>query len=200
MKNLGKQIEDMLDTTYDVALPEAYSHLLGIVDVISQSGDPSDPFFYLGGPMTGIPQSNFPRFKEVAGELRERGYNIISPAELDDPVVEAAALASPDGFLGHCDGQFNYEHFLSRDLIIVSMPTCVGGIFLEGWHTSRGARGESWVLEFLRKQLFEYDDSDGEPSLVQLSHRDERLAELGVEPEGVPLDDPGLRTAGLELA
>lgn len=197
MRNLGKHIEEMLDTTYDVALPEAYSNFLDIVDVISQSGDPSRPFFYLGGPMTGIPALNFPRFKEVASALRDQGYNIISPAELDDPEVEAVALASSDGFLGCCDDKFNYEHFLSRDLIIVSMPTCAGGIFLEGWHTSRGARGESWVLEFLRKELWEYDDSYGSPSLIQLTSRDERLTELRVAHEGVPDDDPGLRTAGL---
>jgi hypothetical protein len=198
---LTSDIAEILGTEYAVELPEAHQHLMHLVDVISKSGNPSEPFFYLGGPMTGIPALNFPRFKEVAGKLRVVGYNIISPAELDDPTTEASALASPDGFLGHADGEFDYEHFLSRDLIIVSLPMCVGGIFLEGWHTSRGARGETWVLEFLRKQLWEYEeDAYGLPGIVGMTHRDERLKELGVGAEGVPRDDPGMRTAGLELA
>jgi hypothetical protein len=35
--------------------------------------------------MTGIAQFNFPAFDAAAAELRDQGYEIISPAELDDP-------------------------------------------------------------------------------------------------------------------
>lgn len=165
-----------------------------LVEIISRSGNPDEEFFYLGGPMTGIPQFNFPRFHAVANRLRQQGYNIISPAELDDPETEAAALASTDGAPGSgaAHGEV-YEDFLARDLIIVSLPTCVGGIFLEGWHTSRGARAESWSLTFLQKPTFEYVEGD---RLVQFD-RDERLAELGVPAYAagsVPRDKPGLLT------
>lgn len=171
----------------------ANEYLTRVVDIISKSGDPNRDFFYLGGPMTGIPQFNFPRFKHVAELLRKNGYNIISPAELDDPETEAAALASPDG--GYDP---DYNNYLSRDLIVVSLPRCIGGIFLEGWHTSRGARGESWVLQFLDKQLFEFVDGVEDktsPTLVAITHRDDRLRELDADPEGVPTDAPGERTA-----
>jgi len=176
--------------------PTAAMHLLELVQTISKSGDPSEPFFYLGGPMTGIPQFNFPHFDHVAGVLRERGYNIISPAELDEPETRDAALASSDGAPG--SGAANdepYESFLARDLIIVSMPACIGGIFINGWQHSRGARGESWVLQFLNKDLYEYDEFDGSPVLTAISHRDDRLTELGVDAQGVPLDLPGVKTA-----
>jgi hypothetical protein len=191
-------LDDLTDTlnsggTFTLSL--AHEHVIGLVDTISRSGNPSEAFFYLGGPMTGVPKSNFPRFHHVATALRGRGYNIISPAELDDPEVEAAALASPDGFLGESDIKgFSYEHFLARDLIICAMPACIGGIFLEGWQHSRGARGESWVLQFLKKQLLEYDEFDGSPVLTAITHRDDRLTELGVDPQGVPLDAPGILT------
>lgn len=173
-------------------------YLLGIDNIISVSGDPNKDFFYLAGPMTGIPQSNFPRFDYVAEVLREKGYNIISPAELDDPVTRAAALASPDGVLDRIEDK-GYEDFLARDLVIVSLPTCVGGIFIEGWQNSRGARGESWVLQFLNKQLWEFQEtgetaSDENFQLNAIAHRDERLAELGVDPQGVPTDEPGVLT------
>lgn len=181
--------------------PETAERLNKLVEIISRSGNPDHEFWYLGGPMTGIPAFNFPRFHEVAARLREQGYNIISPAEIDDPETEAAAMASPDGAPG--SGAANgeaYEDFLGRDLIIVSLPTCVGMICLEGWHNSRGARGESWVIAYLKKQLLEYSEQ-GYPvphgfSLLEVD-RDERLAELGVPDYArgaVPTDQPGVLT------
>jgi len=146
-----------------------------LVDTVSQSGNPDQDFFYLGGPMTGIPQFNFPRFFEVAKTLRAKGYNIISPAECDDPDTEKAAMESPDGAPG--SGSANgeaWEDFLSRDVILCALPKCVGGIFLEGWHRSSGANVESFVLDRLKKPVFEYQELDGGPVLVQVQ-RDERL-------------------------
>lgn len=158
---------------------QATDYLMNILEVTRKSGNPSEDFFYLGGPMMGVPQSNFPRFDYVAEVLREKGYNIISPAELHDPVVRARLLASPDGtsFVN-----MMHERFLASDLIIVSLPTCVGGIFIEGWHNSRGARGESWVLQFLNKQLWEFEETEDSDNfrLSAIAHRDERLTELGV--------------------
>lgn len=172
--------------------------LARLVEVISRSGNPDEDFFYLGGPMTGIPQFNFPRFHVVGDLLRGQGYNIVSPAELDDPETERAAMASPDGAPGSgSSGDEIYEDFLARDLIVCSLPTCVGGIFLEGWHTSRGARAESWALTFLRKPTFEFTEPEGVITLVEFD-RDTRLAELGVPAYAagaVPRDKPGLLTA-----
>lgn len=173
--------------------------LARLVEVIARSGNPDEDFFYLGGPMTGIPQFNFPRFHEVGYKLRSAGYNIVSPAELDDPETEAAAMSSPDGAPGSgSSGDEIYEDFLARDLIVCSLPTCIGGIFLEGWHTSRGARAESWALTFLKKQTLEYDDSFKDSIVLTEFDRDTRLAELGVPAYAagaVPRDKPGLLTA-----
>jgi len=56
-----------------------------------------EDYYYLAGPMTGLPQFNFPEFDRVAASLRSDGLNIISPAELDDSETRDAALSSPDG-------------------------------------------------------------------------------------------------------
>ena len=53
--------------------------------------------YYLGGKMSGIPQFNFPLFDRAAANLRNHGFDIVSPAELDDPETRKAALASVDG-------------------------------------------------------------------------------------------------------
>lgn len=151
------------------------SKLVDLVRTVSRSGNPDEPFYYLGGPMSEIPQFNFPRFHEAADTLRQAGYNIVSPAELDDPEVSAQAMASETGDHGTTDD--SWEDFLSRDLIVCSLPNCVGGIFLEGWWFSDGALGESWVLNFLGKRLFAYSD-DVEPCLRVI---DDRQAEIDLQ-------------------
>lgn len=40
---------------------------------------------YLSGPMTGIPDLNFPEFRRVAAKLYERGYEVINPADFEQP-------------------------------------------------------------------------------------------------------------------
>lgn len=145
-----------------------------VVRLCAASGDPDRDFFYLGGAMTGIPQFNFPEFNRVAALLRERGYNIVSPAELDDPHDHKAAMLSSDGASGSgsLDGK-PWESFLARDCVIVSMPTCVGGIFLPGWQESNGARLETFILDRLKKPVYLYGDDD--PRFLRID-RDEYLA------------------------
>lgn len=147
--------------------------LTNIVEVCERNADMSKEFLYLGGPMTHYPQLNFPRFNEVAKILRARGYNIVSPSELDDSEAEIAALASLDGE-DSIYGGFGWSDFLARDIVICSMPYCLGAIFIEGWENSEGASLESYVIDRLGKPCYVYDDSSGTPILTVVS-RDEAL-------------------------
>ena len=102
-----------------------------------------DMVFYLAGPMSGIPQFNFPAFEEAATKLRElAGMTIINPAELDDDEDRAAALASPDGDLKEV--KHTWGEFLSRDVLILA-DQCDGIMFLPGWEHSKGACLEACV-------------------------------------------------------
>lgn len=111
---------------------------------------------YVAGPMTGIPQFNFPAFDAAAAELRALGYKVVSPAELDDPATREAALASPDGAPG--TGSSNGEtwgDFLARDVKLIADE--VGGIaVIEGWHKSRGARLETFIAYLCGKPIVYY--------------------------------------------
>lgn len=42
---------------------------------------------YLCGPMTGLPEFNFPAFHAAAQALRESGYTVFNPAENGLPVT-----------------------------------------------------------------------------------------------------------------
>jgi len=105
--------------------------------------------------MTGYPQFNIPLFDRVTKALRERGYDVISPAELDDQGTRKAALASEDGAPG--SGSTNGEtwgDFLARDVkIIADQVDAV--LLLPGWHRSRGARLEAFVAIECGHKLYE---------------------------------------------
>jgi|SRR6185437_7211526 len=101
---------------------------------------------YIAGPMTGIPKFNIPAFDEAARDLRERGYTVFSPAELDNQETRAAALASDDGAPG--SGTTNGEtwgDFLARDVKLIADEGIEGIVCLEGWERSKGARLETYV-------------------------------------------------------
>lgn len=101
---------------------------------------------YLAGPMTGRKQFNIPTFDLAAADLRRRGFEVVSPAELDDPETRAIALQSPDGAPG--SGSANGEtwgDFLSRDVKLLADGGIEAIYVLPGWEKSRGARLETFV-------------------------------------------------------
>lgn len=112
---------------------------------------------YIAGPMSGYPAFNYPRFFEVAQQLRERGFDPINPAALDDPETLSQVMASPDGKI---DGQLNgqtYGDFLSRavkTLVEHADAVCV----LEGWLQSRGAKTEVAVAHVWHKPVYEVSE------------------------------------------
>jgi hypothetical protein len=109
--------------------------------------------WYLAGPMTGIPQFNFPLFESEAKRLRAMGMDIISPHEQDSPAVQEAAWASPDGALhsGHIAGE-TWGDILARDVKLVADEVC-GILVLPNWDLSRGARLETFVAHLCKKDI-----------------------------------------------
>jgi hypothetical protein len=102
---------------------------------------------YVAGPMTGIPQFNFPAFDAVALLLRAQGHDVVSPAELDSPPDRALALASSDGHA--LSVTKSWGDFLSRDVKLLADDGIEGVVVLPGWETSRGARLETYVANAL---------------------------------------------------
>lgn len=112
--------------------------------------------YYLAGPMTGIPQFNFPMFEAATRDLRARGYEIITPHELDSDTIKTEAMASNDGKLhdGKVGGE-TWGDLLSRDVKVVA-DEVKGIILLPGWPKSKGARLECFVGLLCGHEFREY--------------------------------------------
>ena len=125
---------------------------------------------YLGGPMTGIPQFNFPAFDEAAQELRREGYDIVSPAELDTPEVREALMKSPTGSWDDFPDRETYGKYLGRDVELLIDGGIDGMFVLPGWKNSYGTATETFVIAaVLGKPIIDYE-TDKEVSLGILSN------------------------------
>ena len=88
---------------------------------------------YLSGPMTGIPDWNFPAFNAEAARLRALGYSVLSPAELNP------------------DTSLPWHECLRADL--KALLDCDTLALLEGWQGSKGAHLEMHVAHRVGIQI-----------------------------------------------
>jgi hypothetical protein len=95
---------------------------------------------YVSGPMTGMPDLNFPAFNEAARLLRAAGYTVTNPAELD--AQDAGKTLT-------------WEQYMRRD--IKALMDCDGVALLPGWTESRGANLETEIAGRLGMKLWGVD-------------------------------------------
>lgn len=89
------------------------------VDHVGESLVTRMPRIYIAGPMTGLPELNFPAFNAAAAELRKRGAWVENPVEI---------CAAAD---------ITWEDAMRAD--IPRLMTCDSLHLLPGWQQSRGA-------------------------------------------------------------
>lgn len=81
---------------------------------------------YIAGPMSGLPDFNYPAFYAAATELRQRGYEPINPARAE-------------GREG-CTSWLDFMRASLHDLAVAD-----GIALLDGWGNSRGAHLEQRI-------------------------------------------------------
>ena len=80
---------------------------------------------YISGPMTGMPDLNFPAFHAEAARMKGLGYEVVNPAELNtDPTME-------------------WSECMRHDL--AALLTCDALALIDGWQKSAGAHLEMHV-------------------------------------------------------
>jgi hypothetical protein len=88
---------------------------------------------YVSGPMTGLPDMNFPAFHSAALELRRRGHDVVSPAETGLP------------------WGLEWDEYLRHDIGLLC--ECDTIVLLQGWHRSKGSRLEHHIALELGMQV-----------------------------------------------
>jgi nucleoside 2-deoxyribosyltransferase len=98
---------------------------------------------FLSGPMTGLPNWNFPLFNETARRLREAGFEVLNPAENNG--------GDPNHPGGRC-------WYMRRALELLLQADAV--LLLPNWEHSVGALLELDVALACGMTVFEYSEMD----------------------------------------
>jgi hypothetical protein len=93
---------------------------------------------YIAGPMTGMPDLNFPQFFKAEDQLKRAGYAVLNPADR----------------AGRTEGMA-WSWYLRRGIRDVTEAD--GIALLPGWEDSEGARLEVYVARKLRLALAPVD-------------------------------------------
>ena len=99
---------------------------------------------YLAGPMTGLPESNFPAFNQEAERLRAEGLQVLNPA--DHGIVDGA----------------DWADYLRHD--IAGLASCERIHLLRGWTKSKGACLEMTIAKALGMTVTYQVDAEMERS------------------------------------
>jgi hypothetical protein len=97
------------------------------------------PILYLCGPMTGLPDFNYPAFHEAARQLRAAGFKVVNPAETTIP------RTAP--WISHM-----------RKDIADMVNTCDAVATLPGCESSRGAMVEIYLAKKLGWTVYGVND------------------------------------------
>lgn len=101
--------------------------------------EPTLSVLYLSGPMTGLPEFNYPAFRDAAERLRDVGYSVYNPAE-----GAAGGTVETDGLTGTEDpSETGFDLRAAFAEYAAHITTDADAIaVLPGWEKSRGAKGE----------------------------------------------------------
>jgi len=92
---------------------------------------------YIAGPMTGLPEFNFPAFHKAEDRLCAVGFEVLNPARNDEP--------SPP----------TWENWMR--LALAQVVRADGVALLRGWEKSKGAQLEVRVAQALGIETFSVD-------------------------------------------
>jgi Domain of unknown function (DUF4406) len=112
---------------------------------------------YLAGPMRGHLEFNFPAFHAAAKLLRELGYEVHSPAEVDvNNGFDPTGMAGDNAELGPAG--FDLTEALLGDLTYI-LKEAEAVVLLPGWRESNGALAECWTALAVGKLVLSLNEA-----------------------------------------
>lgn len=100
---------------------------------------------YISGPMTGLPDLNFPAFRAEAARLRALGFDVVNPADINH------------------DQAAGWHECMRRDL--AALLTCDALALLDGWQRSAGAHLEMHVAHRVGMEIIIAKEIESAPDL-----------------------------------
>lgn len=94
---------------------------------------------YLSGPMSGLPEMNYPTFHRVAAELRAQGHRVYNPAEFPH---KGGAFPIRQAFA-------SYASFICLEAEAI--------VLLPGWGGSLGVSAELALARNCKLEIIEYE-------------------------------------------
>jgi hypothetical protein len=126
---------------------------------------------YLSGPMSGLPEHNFPAFNAESARIRALGYEVINPVDINP------------------DAGTSWHECLRKDLS--ALLECDTLALLDGWERSNGAHLELHMAHRVGMNIVLARDLGRVTTFDLISHL-HRQREFSVRTFG-----PGMRTAGV---
>ena len=100
--------------------------------------EPDGPTIYIAGPMRGYPQYNFPAFDAAEVALREQGWNVLNPAQMDRDIgFDPNDVVTPE---------FVIQAILRDTEAIIQQADAVA--LLPEWWLSKGAQAEAMLAQW----------------------------------------------------
>lgn len=100
----------------------------------------TDLVYYVSGPMTGLPEYNYPTFEYATTRLRKLGLQVLSPHEIPPPSEKLQENLLWEYYMRKCQKQ---------------MEVCQALVQLPGWPQSRGALQElQWAIDHRYKAFY----------------------------------------------
>lgn len=125
---------------------------------------------YIAGPMTDLPNNNYPAFHEAAVRLRNRAWHVENPAESPTPHVDAAC---------------NWTAYMRMG--VSQLMTCHAIYLLPGWQQSKGASVEYFIAQRLGLAIYEHAKQEDvlQEQLQQLASKPS-LRQARLEEQPIP--------------
>lgn len=109
---------------------------------------------YVAGPMTGLPEFNFPAFFSKAKELESKGWKVWNPAAKDEEAnIDKEAMKTGNDKIAIERG-FDMREAFKWDADKVINGDAI--YMLKGWEASPGARAEHAIACFMKTKFPEY--------------------------------------------
>ena len=111
------------------------------------------PTIYVAGPMRGHHDYNYPAFDRQARILKQQGWMVINPADMDREKEQPDADPLEfDPTKSYGDSEF-MRGTLKRDLVAIC-DKCTAIYMMSGWESSRGAQTEWHLAKALGIEIF----------------------------------------------